>query len=645
MSIAHFKNDIIEIPRGKLVGYNGPGSLYVNTEGITFTISAVDKWYASKEKVDQSKFNIYDSRLEKLLNVSHFKEVPSYRNPFSVENKINSGITIPVSRFPLLHYCTKCGHLQNAKSGDFNKDSHCMNCNKRRDFVQFPIVTVCQKGHMDDFPYFKFVHHNTEVKDTNNHKVFIDWSGKDSILNWSLRCSCGAKHSLTGVSGRPNNDKSMTPLQKEMNGIKCTGRMPWASNAVSEDCEHRPEAILKNSLRIYQPQLIPVLSLSDSENNNQHIEYNQILHDEFNKLSGIETEEDRDKLSVDTSFQTNAGSVIEKVNYIRRLQEIIVQTGFNRLSPVAEEEAISNIGNDSSMLFSNKEYRNWFPAKRMYGEGIFIEFNTETLEDWANQDTVRNRFDKITKRIDSNYESDKFNSPIDILIHTLSHNLIREFSNYSGYSMTATKEKLYFLDNKYGLLIYVTDTDKDGTFGGLVRLAEENIFKLNFQNALNSMEWCSSDPVCSEIGRNHGQGLGNTNGSACHNCSFVPSTSCPHRNCYLDRDFVGRSDAPECITYNDKYSWFNDQSTNTKDVGLRDIKIVSTGREFFYADWFEAKGYEPSNYYLENNWSIPDYMDGRVKINSETYGMKYLNEKNKQIVLYADQDISKIKSI
>ena len=59
------KKDVINIPRGKLVGYNGPGSMYVNTEGISYIISAVDKWYNSTQKVDLSHYKIHDSRLER----------------------------------------------------------------------------------------------------------------------------------------------------------------------------------------------------------------------------------------------------------------------------------------------------------------------------------------------------------------------------------------------------------------------------------------------------------------------------------------------------------------------------------------------------------------------------------------------------
>ena len=33
------------INRGKLVGENGPGSIYIDTEGISYLISSADEWY------------------------------------------------------------------------------------------------------------------------------------------------------------------------------------------------------------------------------------------------------------------------------------------------------------------------------------------------------------------------------------------------------------------------------------------------------------------------------------------------------------------------------------------------------------------------------------------------------------------------
>lgn len=97
---------------------------------------------------------------------------------------------------------------------------------------------------------------------------------------------------------------------------------------------------------------------------------------------------------------------------------------------------------------------------------------------------------------------------------------------------------LYFNDNQCGVLIYTSSGDIDGTFGGLVRMGrQENFFPVVYK-AIDKARWCSSDPVCSEIGKSSGQGVNNLNGAACHSCSYLPETSCELGNLFLDRTLL-----------------------------------------------------------------------------------------------------------
>jgi hypothetical protein len=54
------------------------------------------------------------------------------------------------------------------------------------------------------------------------------------------------------------------------------------------------------------------------------------------------------------------------------------------------------------------------------------------------------------------------------------------------------------------------------------------------RSALESATWCSSDPVCMEIGE-AGQGPDSCNMAACHGCALVPETACEEFNRFLDR--------------------------------------------------------------------------------------------------------------
>ena len=74
--------------------------------------------------------------------------------------------------------------------------------------------------------------------------------------------------------------------------------------------------------------------------------------------------------------------------------------------------------------------------------------------------------------------------------------------------------------------------------GGLVRMGRtENFFPL-VSRAIENAQWCSSDPVCTEIGKEVGQGFNNINGAACHSCSYLPETSCETVNLFLDRSLI-----------------------------------------------------------------------------------------------------------
>ena len=77
-----------------------------------------------------------------------------------------------------------------------------------------------------------------------------------------------------------------------------------------------------------------------------------------------------------------------------------------------------------------------------------------------------------------------------------------------------------------GLLIYTAAGDVEGTLGGLVRMGKPGVLELVIRRAVRKAHWCSSDPVCMEIGASGGQGPDSCNLAACHNCGLIPETSC-----------------------------------------------------------------------------------------------------------------------
>ena len=210
-----------------------------------------------------------------------------------------------------------------------------------------------------------------------------------------------------------------------------------------------------------------------------------------------------------------------------------------------------------SELSSNKV--SWLPAYEVFGEGIFIKFSDSKLDIWKAK--YADSFSKIIERYNKSMlqrrpSSDLRNlSPIFILMHTFSHLLIKRLCFSCGYGSSALRERIYFSEDKEnrmnGVLIYTSSGDSEGSLGGLVRQGREKYLGKLIIDSIEEAQWCSADPVCSDIGKKDGQGPDGVNGSACHNCCLLPETSCEEYNSLLDRAcVVGTLENPELGFFN-----------------------------------------------------------------------------------------------
>lgn len=233
---------------------------------------------------------------------------------------------------------------------------------------------------------------------------------------------------------------------------------------------------------------------------------------------------------------------IDDVIMVRRLREILALRGFRRISPEApdpQNEMFKGYHMKGDCIpLSKVEKTDWLPAIEMLGEGIFIRLNEEKVRKW--EETYGQRYCEMGERLrNSNLECGNF-SPRYVLLHTLSHLLIRQLSLECGYSGASIKERIYSTYpgsslRMAGILLYTSSSDSDGSLGGLVRMGETEEFENIFRNMLQEATWCSSDPVCIE---STAQGYDSLNYAACHACTLLPETCCEMRNCLLDRGAI-----------------------------------------------------------------------------------------------------------
>ena len=249
---------------------------------------------------------------------------------------------------------------------------------------------------------------------------------------------------------------------------------------------------------------------------------------------------------IDCSEQISGFSKLVKIDKLKR---IAVQTSFTRNEPIDVDSILQNQNDYEYAVMRQSVSKNNFdtktlPALESYGEGILFVLDNQKLCDWEQQSEVTERIEIIK----ANAENADWKlhqiiaetlTPRKVLIHTLSHLLIRELEYVCGYPASFLSERLYVSETMHGLLISAFD-GTDGYLGGLSNLCNdlENLNNI-ITSAIYRATDCSSDPICIE---SEGQGVGQLNLAACHSCALTPETTCELSNLYLDRKLVVSKD-------------------------------------------------------------------------------------------------------
>ena len=247
------------------------------------------------------------------------------------------------------------------------------------------------------------------------------------------------------------------------------------------------------------------------------------------------------ELGMSVDLDTNEQKTVNGVRHlvrVDRLKAVKVFKGFSRLG--GEEIVPPDIVGESD----------WLPAIELYGEGIFLALNEDRLKVWEQTPAVVSRLNRLLPRFAQSGRD--VPNPLTtrfMLLHTLSHLLMRQIESECGYPVASLIERIYCAsapEPMAGILIHVAVPDIAGSLGGLAELSGPRRFLGILIRALEHSRWCSLDPVCSE---HEGQGPGLLNRAACHACALVPEPACEYGNTLLDRGFVKDDAANELPSF------------------------------------------------------------------------------------------------
>ncbi|MCK9329704.1 MAG: DrmB family protein, partial [Candidatus Cloacimonetes bacterium] len=413
------QNRIGEIRPNQLITTFGPGAIH---DAVKDSVTILDINYWG----DEGK-RINDGRLASYFGVNHF------RSP-----KTSDGNDLPVVSFPYYHVCSnvKCNNLFDIRKKidipTYNKQGPtCPICGHQAYPSRF--VVACNEGHLDDFPWNWWVHRG---KNNCNGNLKLYSTGWTSTLGEIIvECSCGAKRSMAGSTDKDEFGN---------NGYKCTGHHPHRPKARNETCnssEIYPSQ--RGASNIYFPVIRSAISIPPWTNplytllddhyvriidyrrdfgeegvskvfNNYFSE--KYTRTEFDRALKVREEKIKEFIEIKEmeykafvnhneleykkdykffkAFEDEVPSYLKKffsrVIRIERLREVMVLQGFMRIDPPEPEVDTLN-----KMVKLQKTRDNWLPGIEVNGEGIFIEFNKKTIDEWmklSNIEKISNNF-------------------------------------------------------------------------------------------------------------------------------------------------------------------------------------------------------------------------------------------------------------
>lgn len=321
----------------------GVGAM-VDFPNQTLMTAAPELWQSQIEK-------IRDERLEKALQVDYFGL------PLGGDSSANDN-GLAYVRFPEWYFCPSCRLFQplskwvsdyrkRATDKQLENDYHmvknvrCPTC--KAELVVARIITVCECGHIDDFPWVKWVHCENikggprRICQSPRLTFKTSATSAEGLEGITIECeTCHAKATLRGAF----STGKLQQLDRDTEGyygFKCSGRHPWKNTI--QDCDEYPKVLQRGSSSVYFPivassLVIPPYSSKMTADINNSLRYEEcrervktIKETPFipdgNKPAAIEAEiiKAADDISFETGYSKQAIEAVLKRQWLETAQE------------------------------------------------------------------------------------------------------------------------------------------------------------------------------------------------------------------------------------------------------------------------------------------------------------------------------------
>ena len=579
-----------------LISTTGVGAV-VDLPALSVIVRGTDAWSAANQQVVHEPRLLSEVQRTLGPTVSALKSAPI--DPTASDDPWTQ-VGVPVSPFPGWVRCPQCHRLgalhgsnqfvlvhRWGRRPDLAKIVHAgcphqanrPDARKRR-CIPARFLVACAAGHLDDFPYVEFVHHARGTVCGGPQLTMRD-SASTLAPQVTISCSeCGASANVARASGTDGSDRLP----------RCRGRHPHLQ--AFEDCGGPLRLIVLGASNLWFGVSASALHLPSSESLADRIgehwellgaqpnpqvakaiidgmpdlkslrdepidevwaeiekmragggpapaEPGDLLDEEWQLLSRPTSEkEDRDfRATPNLVVPPGYEGLLDQVVRVSKLREVQALLGFTRLEGPDGRE-----GRPAKLAPLRRGLIDWVPAVEKRGEGVFLQLREDRVAAWEDAVADHPRIESLRRAHRAWREAN--DRPADplfpmarmLLLHTLSHLLIRQVALECGYSSASIRERLYVGQpgaRTAGFLLSTAASDSEGTLGGLVALGETQHLTRLLDQAMEDAARCSSDPLCAEHEPSPGDRT--QHAAACHACLFVSETSCEANNRWLDR--------------------------------------------------------------------------------------------------------------
>ncbi len=402
------------IRSGQLLSPFGIGQIINFPEELSLMVCGLSMWddqiaqrraTNGPDAIDEDALIISEPRLQKFLNVQHFKKP----FPYKTKGLTNKYLQIPSVRFPGWHYCTKadCGKMREIELTMSDRKAKCTSCGSKMIPVRF--VAACQEGHIQDVPFREWVHNGPVPNDNKIHElVYNTGSGSGDLSGIIIKCSCGLSRSLAGIMNIRKTDNiifdsalariGFTDEHKQEFsdtnrndsnplGQYCRGHQPWlGQEGISNAQPHRMhlQVLIRGGSNIHYSNIVSALFLPKvSEGSSEYVE---------KAINGFEggIEKLRQYQEQDNSNML-LGVVLENTSVVKNkliTKEELLEAVLLELNKNDSNEQINNEED-----LRNEEYR--YILKGRNSENSQFKAVKKTFDNYDNADFLNKYFESV----------------------------------------------------------------------------------------------------------------------------------------------------------------------------------------------------------------------------------------------------------